>query len=259
MIKIKKGNPPEILTSKQEQWTNKLLDTISKYGEYQAIPTSEKDSLLKHYKTDIIKKALADETHNKCAYCECFPGEAGNIEVEHFKPKSLYPELAYAWENLLPSCRKCNQSKRDTDTVKEKIVNPAEDEPEDYFSYNMIEICPLEKSKDKLIAKKTIDILDLNRPELFKARANLLAEIYNYKKALEDLMSLISQVEPKKKLNRTIVLRINNSLERINEFKRPTEKYSGFCKKIIEIELGEIYSKAEQFIEEYSQEEESLA
>ena len=32
-------------------------------------------------------------------------------EVEHFRPKVRFPELACAWENLVYSCHRCNQAK----------------------------------------------------------------------------------------------------------------------------------------------------
>jgi len=57
------------------------------------------------YKTDDVKKQLKELYKNKCAFCET------NIErwdVEHFRPKSLYPWLAYSWDNLLLACPTCN-------------------------------------------------------------------------------------------------------------------------------------------------------
>ena len=33
------------------------------------------------------------------------------MEVEHFHPKSLYPNEVISWENLLPICKRCNSSK----------------------------------------------------------------------------------------------------------------------------------------------------
>ena len=42
-----------------------------------------------------------------CAYCEQFdPGE-----VEHFRPKSVFPHDVYVWANWLFACHACNQAK----------------------------------------------------------------------------------------------------------------------------------------------------
>jgi uncharacterized protein (TIGR02646 family) len=44
-----------------------------------------------------------------CAYCDSFPLDSGSRqEIDHFEPKSLRPELAYAWGNLYLACPQCN-------------------------------------------------------------------------------------------------------------------------------------------------------
>ncbi len=72
----------------------------------------------KRYKTADVKKTLEKLYNNKCAYCET------NIErwdVEHFRPKSLYPWLAYSWDNLLLACPTCNGHKSNHfETINEK-------------------------------------------------------------------------------------------------------------------------------------------
>jgi hypothetical protein len=40
-------------------------------------------------------------------YCE----DSVADEVEHFRPKDLYPEFVFAWENYLYACGRCNGSK----------------------------------------------------------------------------------------------------------------------------------------------------
>jgi uncharacterized protein (TIGR02646 family) len=44
-----------------------------------------------------------------CCYCESSIG----AEVEHVRPKSLYPELTFDWLNLLLVCGSCNTVKND--------------------------------------------------------------------------------------------------------------------------------------------------
>src|SRR5438132_9320325 len=43
----------------------------------------------------------------RCMYCE----DSYADEVEHFKPKDLYPEAAFVWENYLYACGPCNGPK----------------------------------------------------------------------------------------------------------------------------------------------------
>ena len=77
-----------------------------------------------------IRKALLDMSNSKCCYCECLVGKGTKeMHVDHFQPKSIYPDLVVQWENLLPSCSQCNKSKSDHDTVQEPIINPTKDNP----------------------------------------------------------------------------------------------------------------------------------
>ncbi len=49
-----------------------------------------------------------------CAYCllhELLAGGASNFELDHFRPKSLFPSLAEDYFNLYYSCHVCNQYK----------------------------------------------------------------------------------------------------------------------------------------------------
>lgn len=44
----------------------------------------------------------------KCAYCERFP-EVEFQDVDHFRPKRIYPWLRMEWTNLLFACQQCNR------------------------------------------------------------------------------------------------------------------------------------------------------
>ena len=55
------------------------------------------------------KDQLKKETHDKCAYCEALTSLVAYGDVEHYRPKSKYWWLAYAYENYLVSCQLCNQ------------------------------------------------------------------------------------------------------------------------------------------------------
>ncbi len=45
----------------------------------------------------------------RCMYCE----DSAADEVEHFRPKNLYPQHVFDWENYLYACRPCNRPKSD--------------------------------------------------------------------------------------------------------------------------------------------------
>jgi hypothetical protein len=49
-----------------------------------------------------------------CCYCEAkgeFFGVPGEFDVEHFKPKSRFPDIAHEWTNLYYCCGWCNRNK----------------------------------------------------------------------------------------------------------------------------------------------------
>ncbi|MCA1042900.1 HNH endonuclease [Bacillus toyonensis] len=106
-----------------------------------------------------IKSALLEMSHNKCAYCECkLDEESKYIEVEHFLPKNVYPQLVVDWNNLLPSCKRCNGKKGTHDSQQESIIDPTVDIPNNHikmFNY-------LIKGKD-MKGKTTVDVLHLNQ------------------------------------------------------------------------------------------------
>lgn len=83
-----------------------------------------------------IKELLLVLSHGKCAYCECeITTEGKYLEVEHFAYKDKYPDEVIDWNNLLPSCKRCNITKGIHDVKKEPIVNPFEDSPSAHFSF----------------------------------------------------------------------------------------------------------------------------
>ena len=70
-----------------------------------------------------IKKPLLESSHGKCAYCECdLRKESNYMEVEHFEDKNHNPDKVVIWNNLLPSCKKCNGAKGAHDVISEPII-----------------------------------------------------------------------------------------------------------------------------------------
>lgn len=233
MIKIQKQAAPQVLIDNKTTWTQNLLDAISTHGEYSRIPKSEKDSLLTHYRHKDIQEALFVSSHKKCAFCECKPGESGNIEVEHFEPKSLYPDLAFEWDNLLPSCRKCNEAKSDTDTRATPIINPSIDNPEEFLTYSFLRIIPLAECGQEEKAQHTIDICNLNCERLYKARAELMKSITEYVDELKDKIEWISEADTNQK-RKVRITKLKNSIEVIESLIAAESAFSGYAKWFVE-------------------------
>ncbi len=85
--------------------------------------------------------------------------EGKNMHVEHFHSKNKYPDEAVEWNNLLPSCNRCNSNKGALDTYEEEIINPTVDNPKDYFYIKNYRY-KVKNNSEK--ARRTIDVLYLN-------------------------------------------------------------------------------------------------
>lgn len=114
----------------------------------------------KNWIIDTLKAA----TYNKCAFSEMRLDEEGKyMQVEHFNPKSRYPDEVVEWTNLLPICNVCNSKKWNWDTKKKPLVNPMDEDPRDYFFIRNGRINARDVSNKK--ATDTIEQYDLNNAE----------------------------------------------------------------------------------------------
>ena len=236
MIKIlKRKKKPNILEVNELIWTNELLAEITKYGTYKKLPDSVKSLVNSRYKHADIKSILFKKKRTKCAFCETFPTETGFLEVEHFYPKSIYPEKSFEWLNLLPSCKRCNLKKSTLDTKAFPLVKPDEEEPSKYFTYDhiMMKVLDSASDKDKDKGERTISRLELNEYRLIKPRSELLVSLVGFQNELEKTLKEIADSKQMAKKKR-IASKVLDSLDQINELKKKGNKHSGFCKHFIE-------------------------
>ena len=109
---------------------------------------------------DWLKEAISNMSFGKCCYSEIRLGEESKyMEIEHFHPKKPYQDEVMLWGNLFPSCKKCNATKLNHDTIIEPIVNPFIDNPKDYLYFKNYRYFPKNNSQ---IGKTTINVLALN-------------------------------------------------------------------------------------------------
>lgn len=142
MIKINKSPQPVELT-------NDLIVKLTE--EYKSTGKSV-------WKKPYIEKALLESSFSKCAYCECkLDVESKYMEVEHYYDKHTHPDQVVLWDNLLPSCKRCNGRKHKHNTLTNPIVNPATMDPKEHLQikyYRLIGKTP--------IGNETINVLLLN-------------------------------------------------------------------------------------------------
>lgn len=149
-----------------------------------------------------FKPALLELSNHKCSFCESPFSSVSFGDVENFRPKSTYWWLTYEWSNLFAACQVCNQKykknlfpiagkraqspKDSLEDEKALLINPANENPEDFFEYvfkestREIHIIP-KKGTDPKRALTTIDTFGLNRKSLLQQRFNTLQLIISFK------------------------------------------------------------------------------
>jgi uncharacterized protein (TIGR02646 family) len=125
-------------------------------------------------------KELGAAFYGICGYCE----EVCRGEVDHFKPKSKFPESVYQWSNWIFACHDCNRCKAEK-WASVGYVNPCAPgkryAPETYFDFDLItgEIIPILGlgSRQRRKALRMISDLGLNNYHHLKRRAHQLRTV----------------------------------------------------------------------------------
>src|SRR5690349_2197985 len=138
-----------------------------------------------------VRQTLAEMCRGvrRCMYCE----DSLANQVEHFKPKDFYPELAFVWHNYLYACGPCNVRKTNNFPIlsdrtgeilflrrtaggsieppeagSSALIDPRREDPLDYMQLDLRETYrfqpfdPDPRSLQHQRAQKTIDVLGLN-------------------------------------------------------------------------------------------------
>ncbi len=147
MIKLQRAIKPSFLTDEKVQ---QLTDKFKSDG------TSV-------WHIDELKEVLLNSSYGKCAYCECnLTEESKYMEVEHFEDKKNNPDKVILWENLLPSCKRCNGKKSTHDVISEPIINPYGDIPKEHIKLKNYRFYKIDAS---IKGENSIEVLDLNNYE----------------------------------------------------------------------------------------------
>jgi uncharacterized protein (TIGR02646 family) len=146
-----------------------------------------------HYGHAQVRAALESVFGSKCAYCETEVRASGPQHIEHYRPQSVYPGLAYSWENLLLACAACNvthksdrfpvgptgntpeESRRAPcsrdDTDDALLLNPCRDRPEQHLTFRNGYVVTVNRSRRGHITRR---VCGLNREPLVKDRRKVL-------------------------------------------------------------------------------------
>lgn len=171
MIKLTKLPIPSVLQANAQKWTQELL---YKHARGQKLTKSDRSK----YNHDEVKSLLVTETSGKCAYCESYIRHIAYGDIEHITPKSVKPELWFAWDNLTLACDVCNTNKGE----QENLVDPYDQiDPQNRLFFLGAVVWPMPGDE---VADLTIRILDLNRDELYDRRQERIERLMSMLKTM---------------------------------------------------------------------------
>lgn len=81
------------------------------------------DDFLKSFEWRSIRMMALKQHSAKCQCCGATPATGAVINVDHIKPRKLFPELALSIDNLQVLCHDCNHGKGNWDQTDWRAVN----------------------------------------------------------------------------------------------------------------------------------------
>jgi uncharacterized protein (TIGR02646 family) len=193
MITIDSSIEPDFLSS------DRVINALCRIRNRESHTIEKTDEL---WQDDKVTDVLYDSHHGKCCYCERKLDRKRYMDVEHYRPKgdvkdveghAGYWWLAYKWDNLLWSCKTCNQKYKgiiftllpdatraydeanDLNLDSPCLINPKSEDPSQVLSFHVdrgggrcyvtaVPRAGIENDK-KIRAEETIRIVGLNRDE----------------------------------------------------------------------------------------------
>jgi len=126
MMKLERSPAPEFLQKNYKAWGHEFADKRKENPAYSFTWKSYEGKRV----NEILREFLVSITRNHCSFCDSYPlGTASRQTIEHFRPKSQYPLLAYTWHNLFLCCDVCQNAKNEK--FDRKLLKP--DKPDYCF------------------------------------------------------------------------------------------------------------------------------
>ncbi len=203
MLKLTNKRLPGTAREKLKEYQKEVDDA----GNYAAQVAEAKRKFPRRNRNDnatfnTVKSKLVEmcSGSRRCMYCE----DSVADEVEHFRPKDLYPEVVFAWNNYFYACGPCNGPKNNrfsiidgssqlVDVTRPRggaivapargdmaLIDPRRENPLDFMMLDLRNTFQFTSiatvgSVDDLRANYTIEVLRLNeRDYLVEARENAL-------------------------------------------------------------------------------------
>jgi uncharacterized protein (TIGR02646 family) len=134
----------------------------------------------------VLKSMMGDR--ERCMYCL----DSHGTDIEHFWPKTPYPEKMFKWPNLLLCCTECGRLKGDRFPLSDDLpllIDPTSEDPWSHLDFdpdtgNVVARFDIEQNDWSPKGLKTVEILQLDRREALAA---------GYKRTFNRISSLIAR------------------------------------------------------------------
>jgi uncharacterized protein (TIGR02646 family) len=168
MILVNRGPQPDGFAARAADWRN-CFEEICRHN-----PKLTASQFWSQVRTEIQADAQAiyEVFHGKCAFCEAKMAHVSSPHIEHYRPKSRFPDKMFDWQNWLLSCGRCNDIKwahfPDCDGTP-CLLDPTADEPSIHLDFLAAHV--LAKTHR---GEETIKLVGLDRSPLEDERAQWL-------------------------------------------------------------------------------------
>ena len=256
-------------------YTRPQAPAVRKNDEKEPEREKKKEFKFRVYKNKEILNALKAMFGEKCAYCEYRYVAATDTEIEHFRPKAEvrvdgekkpgYFWLAGDWDNLLASCKFCNQ-KRDLDavglskksrgkgnqfplrdeskragykgdmTAEEAVrllLNPCIDDPELHLTYDeKALIYPRKLTGGKLsdMGEASIEVYNLQRSLLVDDRKEVLLKLNLWLKGIKEWIEAAQESKKTDPIYQRALRNIEDSRGVVEDIFTPKSQFLGMLR-----------------------------
>jgi hypothetical protein len=142
------------------------------------------------------KPVLRLEFREKCVYC-CAPdqGRLDGYGVDHYRPKSLFPDLAQLYENLFYSCNGCNARKgRFWPSASDEKAGRFIPNPCDHTMFGHLRFREAVVEAKSAAGEFTLKLLDLNSPTVVKFREAIIMALSAFHFKRQEALATLQQL-----------------------------------------------------------------
>jgi hypothetical protein len=167
------------------------------------------------------KPHLQREFRRKCVYCCASDGPVGDdvFGVDHYLPKSKFPQFAQEWKNLFYACGRCNTLKSDfVSTPDLYLPNPCQHTMADHLQYEEADIVARTQH-----GRYMSELLRLGEQGRRKRRDLTLAVLRDFLVNRNDLLreltfyeSMVDKGEGDRETLKALIQEAAEELERVN-------------------------------------------